>query len=420
MSILTKESFIVFLSAFLLSSAAPFALKPACADEIDDCLSCHADPDIEDESGRSLNIKKLPFLNSVHGSVLTCTDCHQDIESSGGELHEKETTPASCTACHDEETQEYETSVHAKTKFADEREGSCTACHGKHYILSPKDPGSPLFRTNQMKICTRCHENNALMSGRGRTDAANFVKSYEKSIHGLGVSKAGLKVSAVCSDCHQAHAVVSVKDKSSPAWRRNIPKTCSKCHIGVYRVYKKSIHGKAFFKGNPDSPVCTDCHGEHTIRRPQDESASVYTANIPRTCSRCHDDMALDDKYGLPSKRLASYMGSYHGIALSLGDVRVANCASCHGYHNILPSSDPESSVNPANLQATCGSCHPQAGRNFARAKIHLTDLKRQNIGVLIVKRFYTALIAVLVLSFIGLIALDLSGHARRRRGAGK
>jgi len=50
----------------------------------------------------------------------------------------------------------------------------------------------------------------------------------------------------------------------------------------------------------------------------------------------------------------------------------VANCASCHGVHNILPASDPRSTVNPKNLAHTCGACHPGAGTRFAIGPIHV------------------------------------------------
>lgn len=96
-------------------------------------------------------------------------------------------------------------------------------------------------------------------------------------------------------------------------------------------------------------------------------------------CLTCHDDITLNKKYHLPTKRLISYLGSYHGVALSLGDLRVANCASCHGWHLILPSSDPRSRINPDNLQRTCGQCHPQAGRNFARVKIHIVSPREES-----------------------------------------
>jgi formate dehydrogenase gamma subunit len=38
----------------------------------------------------------------------------------------------------------------------------------------------------------------------------------------------------------------------------------------------------------------------------------------------------------------------------------------------VLPSPDPRSAVNKANLQKTCGKCHPGAAENFTKGKIHL------------------------------------------------
>jgi hypothetical protein len=57
---------------------------------------------------------------------------------------------------------------------------------------------------------------------------------------------------------------------------------------------------------------------------------------------------------------------SFHGLASKSGSQTVANCASCHGVHGILPSSDPKSMINARNLPATCGKCHPGAGTRFA------------------------------------------------------
>jgi hypothetical protein len=52
----------------------------------------------------------------------------------------------------------------------------------------------------------------------------------------------------------------------------------------------------------------------------------------------------------MPSDRLVSYDSSYHGLAAMGGSQTVANCVSCNGAHNILPSSDPRSTINPKNL----------------------------------------------------------------------
>ena len=77
-------------------------------------------------------------------------------------------------------------------------------------------------------------------------------------------------------------------------------------------------------------------------------------------------------EFGIPGGRTDTYKDSYHGMANAMGSNKTASCSSCHGTHNILPSSDPASTINPANLVRTCGQCHPGANANFAKGKIHL------------------------------------------------
>src|SRR6185369_14037862 len=124
----------------------------------------------------------------------------------------------------------------------------------------------------------------------------------------------------------------------------NVPNTCAKCHADVAQHYKDSIHGQAISRGNWQSPVCTDCHGIHTIKAPSDPNSSVAAAALARTtCARCHEGVRLAAEFGVESRRASTYMASYHGLASKMGSSVVANCASCHGVHNILPSSDPKS-----------------------------------------------------------------------------
>jgi len=67
-----------------------------------------------------------------------------------------------------------------------------------------------------------------------------------------------------------------------------------------------------------------------------------------------------------------------HFPGIESGDPRAgatlfaANCASCHGVHNIFPPSDPRSTINPKNLAKTCGACHPGAGTTFAIGPVHV------------------------------------------------
>ena len=98
----------------------------------------------------------------------------------------------------------------------------------------------------------------------------------------------------------------------------------------------------------------------------------MAAANVKNTCASCHESVRLSNEFGVPGGRVTSYLASYHGMASKVGSNTVANCASCHGVHNILPSSDPHSTINHANLAKTCGQCHPGANDKFITSKVHL------------------------------------------------
>jgi formate dehydrogenase gamma subunit len=113
----------------------------------------------------------------------------------------------------------------------------------------------------------------------------------------------------------------------------------------------------------------------------------------------------LTREFGVAGERVSSYKDSYHGLASELGSKVVANCASCHGVHNILPSSDSRSMISVNNLPKTCGQCHIGAGINFATGKIHLTSelvtaTGAQDAGVIgtrIVRWIYIPLIVLVI-----------------------
>jgi hypothetical protein len=151
-----------------------------------------------------------------------------------------------------------------------------------------------------------------------------------------------------------------------------VPATCAKCHERVEQEFTQSIHGQAIAHGNWQAPVCTDCHGIHSIRAHLDPNSAVSAVNLARvTCARCHEGVRLAQEFGVEGRRTTTYLSSYHGLASKLGSQLVANCASCHGVHNILPSTDPRSTINRANLIATCGQCHPRVTDKFVLTKVH-------------------------------------------------
>ena len=322
--------------------------------------------------------------------------------------------PVKCAACHDAEDADYQASIHgqslAKTPKGDAAD--CASCHGSHDILPPKDPASKLFRLNIPATCGKCHLNPDIASKSHSGDVAK-VESYFTSVHGWALAQAGLTVSAVCTDCHGNHKIFRIEDPKSKVARENIPQTCSQCHLGVYETYRRSIHGSEFEKGNPDVPTCTDCHSEHQIQLPSDPRSKVYATAVSKTCSACHENTALNTKYRLPVGRLQSYQASFHGISNKLGDVTVANCASCHGYHDVLPSSDPRSSVNSGNLQKTCGKCHPQGESNWMIGNIHTSPRMQEHWVPRWTRRAYYLLITGTLGLLVFFIATDLYSRCK-------
>jgi cytochrome b subunit of formate dehydrogenase len=78
-----------------------------------------------------------------------------------------------------------------------------------------------------------------------------------------------------------------------------------------------------------------------------------------------------------------TYYESYHGKEKELGyPTLVAGCADCHGFHSILPPSDPKSLISQERLVETCGKCHPGANANFVQFITHAThkDPKREPV----------------------------------------
>src|SRR5450759_2264993 len=102
----------------------------------------------------------------------------------------------------------------------------------------------------------------------------------------------------------------------------------------------QSVHS-----GVTQTPLCTDCHGEHKILKHTNAASPVNVSHIRDTCGSCHGDVRLTRKFGMPNDRLVSFDSSFHGLAAKSGSQTVANCASCHGVHNILASSNPKSMV---------------------------------------------------------------------------
>lgn len=323
---------------------------------------------------------------------------------------------------------EYERGFHAKALQTGTKAASCLDCHTRNRdmtsMLPASDPKSTINRANIAETCGRCHGDKNVMQGSGISNRP--LLSYRESVHAKAIARGNMSA-AVCTDCHNAHDIQPAANGQSTIARVNIPQTCGKCHSTESNEFMHSIHGQAIVRGVSRSPVCTDCHGIHNIDMPFDrKTATVSAAVATESCARCHEGVTLTQEFGVAGERVSTYKDSYHGLASQLGSKVVANCASCHGVHNILPSSDPGSMISANNLQQTCGQCHVGASANFTRGKIHLTSELVSNVtandrgarGTQIVRWIYLPLI---VLTIGGMAAHNLliwrrKAWARRRQ----
>ncbi|MBI2391894.1 MAG: cytochrome b/b6 domain-containing protein [Deltaproteobacteria bacterium] len=360
------------------------------------CLECHRDsgglstpaPKSEpksDKDGSPFDLKT--HRASVHGKV-TCVECHTAAKADN---HPGGLAKADCAGCHAEQVTKFRKSAH----FTSKTPATCKDCHGTHDTLEKKDPKSTVSTERQPETCARCHDGKKTKPAALKGSQLFSITEWQKSIHAHGTKKDGLEESATCASCHGAHEEARSSDPTARVFRGNIPKTCGSCHEGTFEQYMTGAHGQALLKGNTETPICTDCHGEHGIRGKKDPQSSVYATMISKaTCPACHNAEHVNRRYGLAVERVDSYRESYHGLADRFGDSTVANCASCHGAHKILHSSNPASSVHPNNLGQTCGKCHPGAGPNWGKGSVHTPDQSTQGGGAIrIVRGVYMFLI---------------------------
>ena len=446
------------IGMLLLLGLLLVGLPSARAASPEECLACHGEKEFQSDSGKSLYVDQRALLGSVHGR-LSCQSCHMDAR---GMPHKPKLAPvncarchagkpdeirrgvhgvlgeqsascvachgthavrrpesvgtALCAACHTQEVKDYKAGVHGRSAARGNGEAArCQSCHGPtHTALAATDPNSGVSRQKLPLTCGGCHSNPALVA-RYHIPIARPLEAYELSVHARAMRQ-GKTQAAICSDCHGNHLILAAGNPAAKIYWGNVPATCGACHTRIFAEYKGSVHGRAVAAGLRDAPVCTDCHGEHDILGPDQPDAAISAARLSfATCGRCHGDERLSRKFGFPLDRLPSYADSYHGLASRSGALTVANCASCHGVHNILPSTDPRSSVSKANLAFTCGKCHADAGTRFVAGPVHVLPASTDNPWVYWIRRIYIFLIVFTIGAMVLHNGLDF--FAKMARG---
>jgi len=194
--------------------------------------------------------------------------------------------------------------------------------------------------------CMVCHADKNLGRVQGTTWVSYWVDPAPLD--------AGPHASIMCTGCHSDFAYEAPHNIEQADWKRTAKLSCKNCHQEQWTAYSAGVHSIATQPGEVPTgtaeaePLCGDCHGGHEIMTLTDNPAGrdKLHSEGEQVCGRCHEDYYED------------YADYYHGAAYQEGAPDAPACWQCHGWHDILPSSDRGSKVHEGNLQETCAQCH--------------------------------------------------------------
>ncbi len=401
-----KLASLIFTSIIFLSSVT--------AQSKDDqvCLDCHGDKTFTTtRNGKeiSLFVNGKSFAGSVHEEV-SCTGCHSDVDPNNLP-HPEKLNKVVCASCHETEASHYDRSLHAQAlKKGLSLAPTCASCHTKHEILSAKNPKSRTYVMNIPALCGQCHKEGTAVSGMVNPEERKVLSDYTESIHGEGLFKRGLIVTAVCTSCHTSHDILPHTNPESTINRNNITKTCTQCHRQIEQVHTKVIRGALWEKEPHKIPVCIDCHAPHKVRKvfyddsfPNDKcmkchsqkdlskvvdgkKVSLYvdinqfnnSVHKVNSCVKCHTNMSNSknpvclnsgkvDCSICHTAQVDDYNISLHGQKHAVGDKLAPYCTDCHTTHNVQSKKNITSPTFARNVPELCGRCHRE-GKNIAVA----------------------------------------------------
>ena len=271
------------------------------------------------------------------------------------------------------------------------------AATDKEWITHPEHLSILLslgLRPQKMEVllqnnCVICHSDSAnhsadtlFTTSAGPTSHMDLKQVVEDVHFRRGVSCAGCHGGDPTADLGHDH-VKEWPEKDRQKNRAWVVAFCARCHSDPAKMhdfnpalptdqlakFKDSPHGHRLLDLHDDrAPSCVSCHGVHGIRPAKDPQSKVYAQHIPETCGACHANaqtmagLTKADGSPLPTNQLAEYRTSVHGEALARGDLGVARCTSCHGYHAPTPP-------GVASVSRSCSLCHSANASLFDGSK---------------------------------------------------
>lgn len=347
----------VVLSLLTMPAVAAGDL-PALSERDEACIACHDSPlaakTLGDGSALPLFVERESYVASVH-ATLGCVGCHTDIN------------PAAHPSSRP---------IASRNTYAAERSASCRTCHP-----GPKTGSATvherLVTSDAAPRCTDCHlphRMTRLSTWRNEIGASRYCLSChfgeiqavfgaaETSIPPAGNATSGPSVHLghECSDCHagfskSGHPVRRFASRREHA--EKLAENCRACHADQYKLAEGSVHAALAAKPGARVPICTDCHGSHTVKLKAEFDLLVGTP-----CRQCH--VAVFEAFG----------SSVHGRALARpGHTAAPICSGCHHAHGVSSLGQSE------QMTRVCRGCHAGIEGTHARwlpeAELHLRSV---------------------------------------------
>lgn len=375
------------------------------------CSSCHL-PQTEKYHSNRHGLA----LRAGDPTAPTCISCHDHHEVRSSSDNRSKTysknIATTCGQCHEKLRDQYTRSLHGRALQKDmDLAPTCNTCHEAHHILPPTDPQSTTYIMNIPNLCGRCHKEGTPVSELSTISETHVLEDYTQSIHGDGLFKRGLIVTAVCVSCHTSHHILPHEDPQSSINRNNIAGTCMQCHTQIESVHLKVINGELWEKRSHEIPACIECHPPHKVRRVYYEEerftnesclechadpnihkivdgekisllvevdSLAHSVHKEQRCIRCHTNVNVySDPICLNSgpvdcsichaAEVTAYESGYHGRFHAAGDLDVPYCTDCHGDHETRFKTDKNSPTFSINVPFLCGECHRRDGIVAAR-----------------------------------------------------
>jgi predicted CXXCH cytochrome family protein len=268
-------------------------------------------------------------------------------------------------------------------------------------------------------LCGRCHHEGTEVSLERDIPQDRILENYSLSIHGEGLFRQGLTVTAVCTSCHTSHDILPHTDPRSSIHHENVARTCTQCHAQIERVHLQVIEGRLWEQEPDKIPSCVDCHSPHRIRRVfypagtadadclkchgredlktekdgaevslyVDAAALQGSDHRKVACAQCHTNLSprserACETVSTPVDCSVCHAGvvdefrrSTHGTLLARGDPDAPSCLDCHDKHATQKKNRPTSPTFARNVPSLCARCHRAGEAAASRIETEIPDI---------------------------------------------